>query len=101
MRGKLSENAQRVIEWFGISQQSNAPRAPSEHRMHMRRFFQPGTITLITGASGAGKSTLLRALRESCRDGWIDLARIQLVEKRIVDCFPATQLQEILQTLAR
>src|SRR5436190_23741469 len=69
--------------------------------MDMRCIFRPRTITLTTGASGAGKSTLLRALRKSRRAHWIDLAQIQLVEKRVVDCFANIDLKEILQTLAR
>src|SRR5436305_266468 len=96
MRGTLSDNAQRVMQWFGVSDQP-APDFTGA-RIHE---ISPGQIMLITGASGAGKSTLLRAMRENASGRWIDLAHIALSRRRIVDCFAAMDLKEILANLGR
>ena len=60
-----------------------------------------GQITLITGASGAGKSTLLRKAVRSCRGlRVIDLSRLRLPRREIVDCFGDLPLQRLLPLLS-
>jgi len=103
-----SRRARIVAGWFGL-------RRPKHRNMkcHCLDFEgigslmpAPGQITLISGPSGSGKSTLLAALRGRRasilgRHGWIDLSRLKLPARPLVDCFGAAPLPQVIRLLNR
>jgi ABC-type ATPase with predicted acetyltransferase domain len=62
-----------------------------------------GEIILITGPSGSGKTRLLRAMRRrhAGDSSWIDLNRIHLPNRLVVDCFNDSSLDQALARLCR
>ncbi|MGH7215211.1 MAG: AAA family ATPase, partial [Tepidisphaeraceae bacterium] len=67
---------------------------------------RPGRLVLLTGPSGSGKSTLLRAIRDAGSSHaprrWIDLARLRLPDRPLVDCFGTrVSLERVLKELSR
>jgi ABC-type ATPase with predicted acetyltransferase domain len=63
----------------------------------------PGGITFITGPSGAGKTSLLRQLRGRLRSTHriVEMNRIRLPARAMVDCFEGLDIAETLQCLSR
>jgi len=57
-----------------------------------------GTVTLITGASGSGKSSLLRKIRSA---RWVDVDRVRMPKRAVVDCFGEEELERVLLRLGR
>lgn len=103
-----SARARTVARWFGL-------RRPKHRNMKCNGLDfdgiealmpAPGQITLITGPSGSGKSTLLAALRarrdvSPGRCGWIDLDRLKLPARPLVNCFGAAPLPQVIRLLNR
>jgi ABC-type ATPase with predicted acetyltransferase domain len=95
-----SERARTVARWFGIAEASAShPQTIDQPPPTLK--LAPGTITLITGASGAGKSTLLRQIQRSRKASWIDVDRISLPQRMVVDCFENEDLEKVLTILGR
>lgn len=93
-----------VARMFGVDPnrlRTAAPRAGSD--VLYRITPRPGTITLVTGPSGAGKSSLLRQLRRRLRKTHrvIEIGRIHLPARPMVDCFAGLKVDAILQCLSR
>jgi ABC-type ATPase with predicted acetyltransferase domain len=61
----------------------------------------PGQIILITGPSGSGKSTLLRRFRCHCKIPLINIPRIRLLSKPVIDHFPHITIKSALTHLSR
>jgi hypothetical protein len=62
-----------------------------------------GTVVLVAGPSGAGKSTLLQRYRRQPVAGrrLIDLARIRLPERAVIELFPRLSIEAALGVLSR
>jgi hypothetical protein len=59
-------------------------------------------VVLIAGPSGAGKSTLLRRYRRGLGHGRvIDLARMRLPERAVIELFPSMSIEGALAGLSR
>ena len=103
-----SARSARVAQLFGLADRLNLPEVipqdDARTRKELLRSLVPGAgqITLFTGPSGAGKSSMLRALRRirSSRR-FVDLNRIDLPDRPLVDCFGQTPLDETLALLSR
>src|SRR5689334_14613810 len=86
-RCKWSGRAALVARLFGVSLRD----VRSSRRRHLTPAIslERGKLILIAGASGSGKSTLLRALRRGRgrqrRCHWIDLGKIRLVDRPVID----------------
>ncbi len=92
------ERSQTVARWFGISR----PPPYTPPASGAVPLPQLGQIMLITGASGAGKSTLLRALAgRAAEAGCINISRLRLQNKPIVNLFPRLSLEDGLGLLSR
>jgi ABC-type glutathione transport system ATPase component len=94
-----SPRAAEVARWFALQ----IPPCPSR--------FEPsaipplpasGQILLITGPSGSGKSLLLNRYRTRAPGGprCIDLHRLRLPQRPLVDCLPALSTADTLRALA-
>ena len=95
-----------IEEWFEV-------RARAGLRDHAsrrgRRVRLPGArlgrVVLIAGPSGAGKSTLLRRYRRRRTrfPGWriIELNRIRVAERAVIDLFPRVSIEAALGVLSR
>jgi len=93
MRPNGPSHVQDVIALFDL-----APPPAKPPAFDARRFLpKAGQLVLLTGPSGAGKTTLLRSLRKSIRRNRIDLDRITLPRRPVIDCFdpPATFCQKL------
>jgi len=92
-----------VAQLFGIDLstfQNQAPRVPETilHQLDPK----PGTVTLLTGPSGSGKSSLFRQIRGRCRSHhrWIDLNRIRIRDRAVMDCFGRAGIAQMLKCLS-
>lgn len=102
MKGRAPvESRTRIIrEWFEVAECAcRAPAPPGAVRLPAARA---GRIVLITGPSGSGKSTLLRRYRERVpRRRLIDLTRMRLAERAVIDLFPRLSVEAALGALSR
>ncbi|HEY1628301.1 MAG TPA: hypothetical protein VGF52_00495 [Tepidisphaeraceae bacterium] len=91
-----------IAKWFALV----FPTKQESHcnRINPNQFASllpaPGQIILITGPSGAGKSSLLRILRKKS-DDCLDLPRLRLPDRPLVDCFGQVPLEQVLVILSR
>src|SRR5262249_22003749 len=93
-----SKRSKIVAQWFGLI--FDSPAKPAGSRPPPLSIRTEG-VTLITGPSGAGKSTLLRKLVAKSRCHRIDLNKIRLSNRPVIDCFPKTPLPEVLKLLSQ
>lgn len=98
-----SPRAATVAKWFGLDVGTTDDGRVTSARETRCPIPNIRKITLITGPSGAGKSSLLRrfvrrAKRTSCV---IDLPRMRLPDRPIVDCFGDAELTDVLNRLSR
>ena len=102
--GAVESRTRIIREWFELSECARrATAAPGTVQLPAARA---GRIILITGASGAGKSTLLRRYRKGVlmsipRARLIDLTRMRLAERAVIDLFPRLSIEAALGALSR
>ena len=86
-----------ITRWFGINPaQHGHPFQPADLPPPA-----PGQILLITGPSGAGKSTLLRQLRRTLARRCMDLDRLRIPNRPVIDLFNHIRLEDALAALSR
>lgn len=89
-----------IEKWFGIS--VGKIRAQARVRPRPLALPTPGQILFITGPSGSGKSTLLCQYRRLIAPARrIEIDRLPLARRPIVDLFRGLSLQETLLILSR
>ena len=88
-----------ISKWFELGP-SNKQKLPILPRIRLPQPA-PGQIILITGPSGAGKSTLLRRFRRRCNIPMINMPRIALSRKAVIDHFPHIAIESALAHLSR
>jgi ABC-type ATPase with predicted acetyltransferase domain len=88
-----------VAKWFSLHN-SNRQAPPILPQFDLPALT-PGQILLITGPSGSGKSTLLRRLRRRCQIPLINIPRIALWRKPVIDHFPHISIESALAHLSR
>lgn len=102
-RGESSASAE-VARLFGIDPHRIRAEIPRVNDEILDRLVpKPGTITFLTGPSGSGKSSLLRQLRDRLQPAHrlIDLNRIVLRDRAVIDCFSNSRVSETLESLSR
>src|SRR5215207_996714 len=99
-RGPGGERVRLIEAWFDVRGRAGWKDHALRRRVRMPAV-RTGRIVLIAGASGAGKSTLLRAYRRrlrrrrrGCRV--IDLARVRLAERAVIELFPRLSIEAAL-----
>lgn len=103
----VGERSREIAVHFGLDSTRQASGAAHEPRRRVRcpiDLPETGELMLLCGASGSGKSSLLRALRRRAARNKlivIDLARITLPEKPVIDLFNDLTLERTLKRLAR
>jgi len=88
-----------VSKWFGL-ESSKRTRAPLPTIINLPQLL-PGQILLLTGPSGSGKSTLLCRLRRRCKIPLINIRRIPLSSKPVIDHFQSSSIEGALSHLSR
>jgi ABC-type ATPase with predicted acetyltransferase domain len=99
-----SRRTKRIAEWFGLRAKRAGETPPSGNPHELDRLIpRPGQILLITGPSGAGKSSLLTTIKAGVgvETAWIDLNRLALRNRPLVDCFAGMELEDVLGLLNR
>jgi ABC-type ATPase with predicted acetyltransferase domain len=88
-----------VSKWFNLDRPKKK-RPPQISKLNLPDLL-PGQIILITGPSGSGKSTLLRRLRRRRRIPAINIPRIALSYRAVIDHFPHISVESALAHLSR
>jgi ABC-type ATPase with predicted acetyltransferase domain len=88
-----------ISKWFELGP-SNKPKLPILPKIRLPQPA-PGQIILITGPSGSGKSTLLRRFRRPGKIPMINIPRIALSRKAVIDHFPHITIESALAHLSR
>ena len=99
--GEIGSRVEVVERWFGISASREMEK---RGRVEAGLCVMPvaGEIVMITGASGSGKSTLLREYRRRIMvERRIELDRMRLPRRAIVDLFEELPLEGTLRLLSR
>ncbi len=99
----ISPNVRQVIRWFDLDLRNRPAVTPPAFDPPM---IADGQILLITGPSGSGKSFLMRNFHRKYSKSihaprWIDLDRIHLPDRPLVDCFGDLPLVDVLRLLGR
>ena len=95
----VGSRARLIREWFDVGARSGSKEARSRVRLPE---VGAGRVVLIAGPTGAGKSTLLRRYRRGLAHGRvIDLARMRLPERAVIELFPSMSIEGALAGLSR
>lgn len=105
MRGTKLRSRQ-IEAWFGVHHAARhrpaLPLLPDGQTIRIRDILpRPNQITLLTGPSGSGKSTLLNRCRRSLGRHYIDLDRVALPHRPVIELLAPLALQRSLEVLAR
>jgi ABC-type ATPase with predicted acetyltransferase domain len=100
------KRAERVARWFGVEAAGAGGAIAADLLDQLSCALRdllpkPGQILLIAGASGSGKSTLLRKLRGLLRGRCVELDRIELRRRPVIELFGVMELGEALALLSR
>jgi len=100
--GEIGSRVEVVERWFGISASREMEKRGGRVEAGLCVMPVAGEIVMITGASGSGKSTLLREYRRRIMvERRIELDRMRLPRRAIVDLFEELPLEGTLRLLSR